>query len=63
MYIFDSEEDLMADLPSDRWQKKIPEMCGYKPWVVAVLELGTILYKEVAIEGKGSWLSELEARS
>jgi hypothetical protein len=62
MYVFRSEEDLQGYLHSDRWQNKIPEKYGYKPQVVAVLDLGPILYKEAVLEGEGSWLSEPEDR-
>jgi len=61
LYIFRTEEDLQEYLRSDRWQKKIPEKYGYKPEVVAVLDVGAILYKEAVMVGEGSWLSEPEA--
>ncbi|HOO54623.1 MAG TPA: YdhR family protein [Methanothrix sp.] len=58
MYIFDSDEDLQEYLRSDRWLNKVPKKYGYKPEIVAVLDLGPILYKNAVIEGEGSWLSE-----
>ncbi len=58
MYIFDTDEDLQEYLRSDRWLNKVPKKYGYKPEIVAVLDLGPILYKNAVIEGEGSWLSE-----
>ncbi len=58
MYIFNSDEDLQEYVRSDRWLRKIPERYGYKAEVVAVLDLGPILYKESVVEGEGSWLSK-----
>lgn len=52
LYIFRTEEDLQEYLRSDRWQKKIPEKYGYKPEVVAVLDVGAILYKEAVMVGR-----------
>ena len=62
MYIFDSEDDLQEYIHSDRWMNKIPEKYGYRPEVVAVLDIGAILYKETVTQGHGSWLSEEEGR-
>ncbi|MCJ7444901.1 MAG: YdhR family protein [Methanotrichaceae archaeon] len=58
MYIFDSEAELNEYLQSDFWMNKVPEKYGYKPEVVAILDLGPILYKRIVNKGENSWLSE-----
>jgi len=60
MYIFNSEAELQEYLQSDHWLKKVPEKHGYKPEIVAILDLGSILYKQVVTDGKNSWLTELK---
>jgi hypothetical protein len=63
MYIFNSEEDLSEYLHSDRWLNKVPQKYGYRPEIVAILDMGPILYKEAVVEGEGSWLSESKDES
>ena len=63
MYIFNSDEDLQEDLHSDRWLNKVPKKYGYKPEIVAILDLGPILYKNAVVEGEGSWLAEPQGES
>ncbi len=58
MYIFNSDEDLQEYLHSDRWLNKVPQKYGYKPEIVAVLDLGAILYKNVVVKGENSWLTD-----
>jgi hypothetical protein len=60
MYVFNSEAELQEYIQSDHWLKKVPERHGYKPEVVAILDLGPILYKEAVTNGENSWLSESE---
>ncbi len=57
MYIFNSQQDVDNYLSSDRWRNKVPEKYGCKPEVVAVLDIGAILFKENVIEGEDSWLT------
>lgn len=57
MYIFNSREELDTYLASDRWQNKVPEKYGCKPEIQAVLDIGSILFKEAVVSGEDSWLS------
>ena len=56
MYIFNSKKELDEYVASDRWRNKVPEKYGCKPEIVAVLDIGAILFKEKVVEGEGSWL-------
>jgi hypothetical protein len=57
LYIFDSEADLQVYLQSELWVKKVPEKYGYKPEIIAILDLGPILYKRPITNGEISWLA------
>ncbi|HII07477.1 MAG TPA: YdhR family protein [Methanotrichaceae archaeon] len=63
MYIFNSDEELQEYVQSDTWRNKVPEKYGYKPEIVAILDLGCILYKNAVIEGENSWLTEPQDES
>ena len=56
MYIFNSQKELDEYVASDRWRNKVPEKYGCKPEIVAVLDIGAILFKEKVVEGEDSWL-------
>lgn len=58
MYIFNSDAELQEYIHSDMWVRKVPEKYGYRPEIVAILDLGPILYKDAVTEGENSWLTE-----
>lgn len=57
MYIFNSQKELDEYVASDRWQNKVPEKYGCKPEIVAVLDIGAILFKESVMAGEASWIT------
>lgn len=57
MYIFNSQKEVDDYLASDRWQYKVPEKYGCIPEVVAVLDIGAILFKEPVTAGENSWVT------
>lgn len=57
LYIFNSQKDVDDYLASDRWQNKVPQKYGCKPEVVAVLDIGALLFKEKITSGENSWLT------
>ncbi|MBU0973216.1 MAG: YdhR family protein [Proteobacteria bacterium] len=57
MYIFNSQEEADIYLASDRWKNKVPQKYGCTPEVVAVLDIGAILFKEKVVAGQDSWLT------
>jgi hypothetical protein len=55
MYIFNSQQAVDEYLASDRWRNKVPLKYGCKPEVVAVLDIGAILFQEKVTTGENSW--------
>jgi len=57
MYIFNSQKELDDYINSDRWKNKVPEKYGCKPEIVAILDIGAILFKEPVLKGEDSWIT------